>query len=169
MEHLHGLWTPLRAPGLSHPLGLHQHSADGLQEPTPQAGLSFGGARSIVASESPNCCQTSALGGTREGLFPESCASHSTAATPRSCVALGVPPGALAGSASRAVPRRAGGPGCLTQASEALGARDGARGQAVHTDLVGSPLHCKVTGHGIWGGIATAVRNREHSHASSFF
>lgn len=42
-----------------------------------------------------------------------------------------------------------GAPSCLTQPPVALGACNGARCQAVHSDVVGSPLHSKVTGHGI--------------------
>lgn len=48
-----------------------------------------------------------------------------------------------------------GDPGCLTQPPVALGACNGARRQAVHSDVVGSPLHSKVTGHGICEGITT--------------
>lgn len=61
-----------------------------------------------------------------------------------------------------------GAPGCLTQPPVALGACNGAWGQTVHSDFVGSPLHSKVTGHGIWEGITTGMRNGEQSHSSNF-
>lgn len=71
--------------------------------------------------------------------------------------------------ASRALLRHSQEPQDLTQPPEPLGACDGARCQAVHSDVVGTPLHSKVTGHGIWEGeqITRGMKKGEQSHSSN--
>lgn len=93
--------------------------------------------------------------------------SHIT--RPTSCVALVVHHGPPQDRHQQATAEaEKGAPGCLTQPPVALGACNGARCQAVHSDVVGSPLHSKVTGHGIWERITTGIRKGKQSQSRNF-
>lgn len=138
---------------------------------------------------SPSCSPRGEGGSCQTGLLPQQI-FHLNDGRKESATSTGPsrpPPLNPAARQQRPKPRELRGPGApwrsppeqmpgqrqqprgLTQAPEALGARDGAWRQAVHSDIVGTPLHSEVTGHGVCEGAESTrgMRHGERSHSSN--